>query len=226
MFPSAIKKFAMHVLGALQGTPERAASHLEAISNYADSILGPSAQHLHEVYSPGLHIDLIHYAPVAGRDFHYLVTSGMSDCPMSDGGIAIPEPLMEVVLALPPHWDMSERGFQDPATYEPVRLLKLLARYPYTNETYFEKFHTVMIGDEPSVSPMQAVMLAPPVLAPEFREPLELPNEGRIQFMAMYLLHQDELDMKLAGNLDRLQERFAEAEVTELYDLARPSVAD
>jgi hypothetical protein len=218
------KKIAIRALAALRGMPEGAASHLDAIARHADAILGPSKQHLHERYSPDLHIDLIHYAPTADRDFHYLLTSGMSDHPMTDDGITISDPLMELMIALPAHWDISAEGFKDPKTFQPVKLLKQLARYPYTNRTYFEKYRTVTIGDQPLLSPMHAVMLMPPVLVPEFREPLELPNGTHIQFIGVYLLHEDELNLKLEGQLDKLLERFGETELTEIYDITRPSV--
>jgi hypothetical protein len=42
--------------------------------------------------------------------------------------------------------------------------------------------------------------------------------------MAIYLLHQDELNLKLGGELGRLFEKFAAKEMTEIYDLARASV--
>ena len=218
------RKIAISALAALRGMPEGAASHLDFIVRHADAVLGPSKQHLHERYSPDLHIDLIHYAPTADRDFDYLLTSGMSDHPMTNDGIAISDPLMELMLALPAHWDISAEGFKDPKTFQPVKLLKQLARYPYANKTYFEKYHTVTIGDQHLLSPMQAVMLMPPVLVPEFREPLGLPNGAHIQFMAVYLLHQAELNLKLEGQLDKLFERFGETELTEIYDLTRPSV--
>ena len=222
--PPMFKKFFAEAMGALRGMPQGAASHLETISRHADAILGAPKQHLHEHYSPDLHIDLIHYAPTVDRDFHYLLTSGMSDRPMTDGGLAIGKPLMELILALPAHWDISAEGFKNPITFQPVKLLKQLARYPHANNTYFEKYHTVSIGDQPLLHPMQAIMLMPPVLVPEFREPLELPTGMSIQFMAIYLLHQDELDSKLAGDLDRLFEKFGEEEITEIYDIARPTV--
>ncbi|MBY0507288.1 MAG: suppressor of fused domain protein [Bryobacteraceae bacterium] len=63
----------------------------------------------------------------------------------------------------------------------------------------------------------------PPVLVPEFREPLLLPAGERIQFMAIYLLHEDELELKLSGDLDQLFERFGETEVSERFNLSRPS---
>ena len=127
-------------------------------------------------------------------------------------------------MALPPEWDISAAGFQNPATFQPVKLIKELARYPHASETYFAKHHTVMVGEEPLLQPMKAAMLMPPVLVPELREPLELGNGERICFYAVYLLHEDELNLKLQGDLDRLFERFAEREVTEMYDLGRRSV--
>ena len=218
------RKLLANAMGALRGMPAGAASHLAAISNHADSILGKPRQHLHEIYSPDLHIDLIHYAPAVGRDFHYLLTSGMSDRPMTNGGGVIANPLMELILALPPGWDVSAEGFKKPATFQPVKLLKQLARYPHENETFFDKYHTVSIGDQSLLMPMQAIMLMPPVLVPEFREPLSLPSGEHIRFMAIYLLHQDEVDLKIQGAIDRLFEKFHEKEVTEIYDLTRPSV--
>ena len=63
------RSFFVKALGALRGMPEGAVTHLEAISRHADAILGKPKQHLHERYSPDLHIDIIHYAPTADRDF-------------------------------------------------------------------------------------------------------------------------------------------------------------
>jgi hypothetical protein len=211
-------------LGAVRGMPDGAASHLDAIAAHTAAILGPPKQHLHERYSPDLHIDVIHYAPAANRDFHYLVTSGMSDRPMTKEGRAISDPFIELTIALPAHWDISAAGFKDPRTFQPVKLLKELARYPHIHGTYFERHHTITVGDQPLLAPMQAVLLMPPLLVPELREPLELPNGDHVQFMAIYFLHEDELNLKLQGHLDQLFDRFVETEITEIYDLARPSV--
>jgi hypothetical protein len=135
------KKLGFGALGALQGMPTDAASHLDTLSQHTDAILGKSKQHLHEIYSPDLHIDVMHYAPSGDRNFHYLITSGMSDRPMTDAGDAIEEPFMELAIALPEDWDVSAKGFEDPATFEPIKLLKLLARYPNANGTYLAKYH-------------------------------------------------------------------------------------
>ena len=144
------------LMGWLRGMPQGAASNLDAITRFADGIIGQPAQHLHEKYAPDVHIDLLHYIPTARRDFHYFVTSGMSDHPMPVGGGNAA--LLELVMALPAHWNVSLDGFRDPATWQPIKLLKMLARYPHANHTFFAKTHTVPLGDEPLLSPMKAVL--------------------------------------------------------------------
>src|SRR5262252_5972451 len=96
-----IKKLLARAMGALAGMPKDAGNHLEAISRHADSILGEPKQHLHEHYSPDIHIDLIHYPATVERRFQYLLTSGMSDRPMKDGASPVDEPFLELTLALP-----------------------------------------------------------------------------------------------------------------------------
>ncbi|HKA02503.1 MAG TPA: suppressor of fused domain protein [Candidatus Solibacter sp.] len=218
-----LKRFLLRALGAVVGLPKGAASHLPAISNHVDSILGEPKQHLHENYSPDIHVDLMHYAATADRGFQYLVTSGMSDRPMTDGGDPVEEPHMELVLALPSDWDISAEGFKNPAVFQPVKLMKQLARYPHANRTYFAKGHTVQIGDEPLLQPMEAVMLMPPLLVPELSEPLVLANGERIRFMGLYLLHEDELKLKLE-DVEQLVGFLAEHGIREMYDLKRASV--
>jgi hypothetical protein len=101
-----------------------------------------------------------------------------------------------------------------------------LARYPHNNHTFLARTHTISIGDQPQLSPMTGVLMMPPVLIQELRTPLQVTPNKTIHFLAPYLIHQDELDLKLAGNLDTLLGKFGERLVTELYDLRRPSVLE
>lgn len=143
----------------------------------------------------------------------------MSDQPMQ----GLPkDSRVELTIALAPEWDISPSGFANPSTWEPVRLLKTLARYPHTNRVSFAKGDSVPLGEQPLLSPMNAVLLMPPVLVPELATPL-ITQGLTISFLAVYLLHQDELELKLT-QFEALLHRFAEREVTELYDLSRASV--
>ncbi len=216
-----MKAFLLRALGFLQGMPKDAASHLHVISERADQILGPSTQHLHERYSPDIHIDLLHYAPSGQRDFHYLLTSGVSDRPAMEDGQAVDAPRIELAMALPAHWDVSAQGFEDPATWEPLRLLKAIARYGAENGTFLAKYHSIPLGNAPLLSPFAAVLLMPPVLLPELREPIPS-REGDIHVLAVYLMHPSELEAKQNGQMDLLFEKFGEHAVSELFDLSRP----
>ena len=93
---------------------------------------------------------------------------------------------LELTLALPREWDISPKGLQNPSIWEPIKLLKILARYPHANRTYFEKGHTIPLGDEQLLSPMNAALLMPPVLIPESGRPPR-DESVRIQFLAVDL---------------------------------------
>jgi hypothetical protein len=216
----------VRTLGFLRGLPEGAGANLEAVSNHVDRVIGTPAQHLHEIYSPDqLHIDLLHYPPAGDRDFHYVVTSGMSDRPMTNAGDPIDAPLVELAIALPSGREVSQEGFKKPGMWEPLRLLKNLARYPHNHGTFLARTHTVSLED-PAFTPMAAVLMMPPVLVRDLAEPLQLAGGREIHFLALYLLHKDELAVKLERGLDELLVGFQRDAVTEEYDLNRPSVVE
>ncbi|MBM3797478.1 MAG: suppressor of fused domain protein [Acidobacteria bacterium] len=125
-----LKKLFNRAKAAISGLPSDAGGNLAAITRFGESALGEVTQALHEIHSPDLHIDVLHFAPNSERDFHYLITSGMSDRAMTDSGVAIDEPFWELTIALPGHWQINAAAAKDAALWAPIRLLKELARYP------------------------------------------------------------------------------------------------
>src|SRR2546430_820315 len=77
---------------------------------------------------------------------------------MTDAGNAISQPLMELILALPAHWDMSPEGFKDPLPSSPSNRSNSSPAIPTPMERTSASNHTVSIGDQPLLNPMQAVM--------------------------------------------------------------------
>jgi hypothetical protein len=65
---------------------------------------------------------------------------------------------------------------------------------------------------------MAAALLMPSILVPELTVPLES-NGLRIHFLAVYLIHDDELELKLSRP-DDLIARFADFGLTELYAIS------
>jgi suppressor of fused protein SUFU len=68
------------------------------------------------------------------------------------------------------------------------------------------------------------VILLPPVLGPDGFEQADVGGR-QINILAVIPLHADEMDLKLAKGSDRLIDLLDRAEVSELLDPNRPSVA-
>jgi hypothetical protein len=75
----------------------------------------------HELASDLVHIDVHVTPPSPGRPRYTLVTSGMSDRPMSVPP-GIDSRYAELMTALPADWPLTAEAFRDEATYWPVRV--------------------------------------------------------------------------------------------------------
>ena len=67
-------------------------------------------------------------------------------------------------------------------------------------------------------------MMSPCIALPVDVALLELPDGRKINFYAVWPMHQAEVDLKLNRGLDALIEHFEKHQVTELLDLNRPAV--
>ncbi len=195
---------------------------LEAIGDHIEEHLGTIDTVFHEVVSDLVHIDLHHVPPTPERNFHTLVTSGMSDSPMS-----APEGMeacryAELLACLPPEWPVEYEAFQDEGSYWPLRWLKFLARFPHEYDTWLWEGHTVPNGDPPEPfapgTRFCCMMLAPPLLAPpEFQE-LRIAEGKTICFFALIPLYREEMEFKLKRGLEELLGKLDRRGVTELID--------
>ncbi len=142
-------------------TPAQGESHIEAISAHIERHLGPISGVFHEIISDLVHID-VHVVP-ASEPFPYLrlVTSGMSDLPMTLPGGAPGSAYMELMVTLPADWPISADAFEDERNYWPVRLLKTLARLPHEYDTWLGFGHTIPNGHPAEPSPRAWVSMAP-----------------------------------------------------------------
>lgn len=202
---------------------------IEAVERHIAEHIGPVETVHHEIISDLVHLD-VHVVPAtAERPWSALVTSGMSDRPMTipadlEGEIS---PHAEMVLILPPDWPLDHDSWSEERHYWPIRWLKILARFPHEHRTWLWPSHTIPNGDPPEEltddSAFIGVMITPPVVPPDaFRELVT--EDGRvITFMSFVPLHQDEMDLKVARGADPLFDALDAAGVTELLDPARPS---
>ena len=130
--------------------PPAGEEFIEEISAHITRHLGPVESVFHELVSDIVHIDVHFVKPTAQSPNVRLVTSGMSDLPMSTPeGANLPRH-MELMITLPGDWKLDQESLKDDTWYWPVYLLKSLARLPHKYRTWLGFGHTVPNGDPPA----------------------------------------------------------------------------
>ncbi|GAB3829825.1 suppressor of fused domain protein [Dactylosporangium cerinum] len=201
----------------------------EAIDRHIAEFLGPVEFVLHEVASHlvGVHVYLVE--PTERRPYRTLITSGMSEQPMTvpDGhGIS---PYAELMLCLPADWPMTQAALHDDRTGWPVRMLKQVARLPHEYRTWIGPWHSVPNGD-PAVpyadgTPFAGVVVTPMLTVPEAGHRIVVGDGTVIDLLALVPLHPAEVALKVTQGTGALIEALDRGGVTELLDPDRPSFA-
>jgi Suppressor of fused protein (SUFU) len=197
-----------------------------AVEEHFARHVGEAEHVFHEIISHLVHIDVHVVPPTNGRDVFTLFTTDMSDRPMNvPDGYDGPK-LAELMIRLPRSWQLSQSDFENERWYWPVRWLKTLARLPHEFDTWLGTGHTIPNGDpaEP-LGPgtrMSGFIMLPPVSLPE--HVVKTPR-GPLSVLAMVPIYADEMDLKLRGGASALVDRFAAANVSDMIDIERASVA-
>jgi hypothetical protein len=208
--------------------PARGEESLEQIAAHIDAHLGPVATVFHELVSDLVHIDVHVVKPTPTCPFIRLVTSGMSDLPMTvPEGKDVPR-YLELMMTLPRDWRLDGESFKDEAWYWPVRLLKTLARLPHAHDTWLGWGHTIPNGD-PAVPYAANVgftgaIVLPSIKAPSAFSTLAVDADKEITFQAVWPLLPNEMDYKLQYGTSALIDRFEKYLVSDLVDAKRKDV--
>lgn len=202
--------------------------NIERIDAHIQKHIGPVEMVYHEMISDLVHID-VHLVEASRQNpCQTLVTSGMSDRPMT-----VPEGAEEfrhgeLFLSLPPDWPLTDGSLDDERHAWPVHWLKMLARFPHEYETWFGHGHSIPNGDPPTPladdTRFCGFILAQPFHAPQEFHELSLEDGGTIWMWALYPLYREEIDYKLKHGADALLERLHDAGVTEIIDIGRRNV--
>lgn len=184
-----------------------------------DELFGECESVSHEIIPMLPHIDVFIYKPgYQGRDFYTLVSSGMSDMPMSlPKGISDKYERAEIVMYVNEPKD------------EYINLIRLFARYPHKYETYFANSHTIPNGQpaEPffEQSVLDTVAFIPTILSPddEFTELLFRKCGVNVQLMHLTPITTPECEFKLEHGLDELYGLFDDNNHSFLLDETRKS---
>lgn len=180
----------------------------------------------HEIVSDKIHVDIFLIKANKERDYHILMTSGMSSLPMN-----VPSDLRgleyaEVVALLPVNWPLEQKAFEDENNYWPIRQLKHLARFPHMYDTWVGEGHTITNGNPPE--PMAdkndfvGIVLLPSITLPE--DFLTIESNGQIiNVYSMIPLYNEEMDFKLKYGTDELLGKFQKFDIKEIIDINRPN---
>lgn len=200
---------------------------IEAIDRHIAAHIGSVESVFHEIISDLVHVDVHWVKPDVHRPWHTLITSGMSEKPMSAPEDAEDCAFAELLVRLPPNWKLSKEAFEDERWYWPLRCLKLLARLPHEYETWLWEGHTVPAGDPPEpLAPNTefcCLMLAPPSDLPEEFHVLDT-GEKRIHFFSMIPLYREEMEHKLKFGYEAVTARFEKHGITDVIKIGRPNV--
>jgi DNA-directed RNA polymerase subunit RPC12/RpoP len=202
---------------------------IERIVAHIEDHIGPVAEVCHELISHLVHVDIYIVAPTAERPYHTLITSGMSDRPMTTPpGVDLPK-YAEIVISLPPDWPLTRDALADERNYWPIRMLKTLARFPHEHQTWLGFGHTVANHGEPALpyaenTELCCALFFQPLLVPKEALSLELDDQKTIWFYSVIPLYEDEMDLKLKKGSEALFKRLMEKEVNELLNIRRKSV--
>lgn len=211
--------------GELAPTDEAAAT---AVAELIARHLGPAANVFHELVSETIHVDVHVVSPAEDDDAWTLYTTGMSDLPMSVPEGSDAPRFIELMLRLPASWQLSQEAFADERWYWPVRWLKMLARLPHEYRTFLGDGHTIPNGDPPvpiADTRFVGFVVGAPASLPDDDDVARTPDGKEIHLHAIYPLFADEMDFKLQRGWGELAERLGAADVTDVVDPARASVA-
>lgn len=164
-----------------------------------------------------LKINVYHIKPSESRNFHLLITSGMSRQPMN-----VPQGFekwkyAELAAILPEDWDLSKGGLKDIANYWPLLWLKNLARIPQQYQTWLSYGHSIPNGDpaQPIANTLyEGILILDSVTMPEDFQEVHVGDESLYIFTIVPVFG-DELKLKIDQGLDALLDAFAEAQVPD-----------
>lgn len=202
---------------------------IEQVSAHIERHVGPVTMVYHEIVSDELHIDVHHVQPHGLQRFHTLVTSGMSERPMTTPPEAADFRFAELAILLDSRWPISMEAFDDESNYWPIRLVKTLARYPLENDTWLGFGHSVASSPPGPYAPgteLSACILLPALTLGEEFSRLRRPDGADTYFWAVIPLYAEEVELKMKQGTDALMDAMDRAKISDIVRQERPRATE
>lgn len=198
--------------------------NLSLIQDHIAKFIAPVSWVWCEIASSVIHLDVLVVDPTDTRPFYTLITSGMSQKPMTP---TIPEvsncKYSELVLFLPADWPLNENEMYKEENFWPISMIKKIALFPHLHNTWFWHGHTYsnQLPFHSSTPYSGALIHQASRLSKDF---LVMPTarEERTFFHNLTLLHQVELDFYIDHGFERLVKALGDQKLNYIMDPDRP----
>ncbi|MFC6650699.1 suppressor of fused domain protein [Paenibacillus rhizoplanae] len=169
----------------------------------------------HELISDIVHIDVNIMDATPDEPYRVLYTNGMSDLPMT-----LPQEIRkeykhleraELMMFLPADWPLTQEDFEAEENYWPIRLMKMLARFPHMYQTWLGYGHTIPNTEdyEPYAAntELSGVIL---FALPEEVSTVHTKDGNQVQVYFLVPLYREEMEFKLESGMDELVAKLSE----------------
>lgn len=208
-------------------TPTR---YTDEIKQHIERFGGCSLMVIRDLEPRFVHVDILIIPPGEGREWHTLVTSGMSSKPMNVPPAGAHLTHGELALRLPKHWAVEVENHQhekEPVEWV-IRWLKALARFPHALQTSLVETQTFQncTPPEPIATdvPFTGWLLVNSASGGTNLEPLKCADGQTIYFHSLIPIHTSEMEFKLAQGAEKLQEKLIAFGATDLLAINRKPV--
>lgn len=184
----------------------------------------------HEVTSKIVHIDIFIVPATTTRDYHTLITAGMSAISSNTADDEEDWKYTELMMYLPSTWGISKEELEDSVNYWPLALLRKLGRFPHENNTWFRLGDTIPNGEPPKpfvdTTQLSSVVLLPPMKENrEFFE-LQIKEDKKIRFMVVTPIFNKELLYLHKNGFNEFLDRLDETNFSDVLNLQRNSILE
>ena len=204
------------------------ASYRQEIIAHIEKHLGPITATFRREDSDSP-VDLLWLRPSANRPYHTLVTLGLSDRPMD-----IPDDVAnknaaeraELMIMLPPEWNISPDNLKSEQGYWPIAWLTMLADFARAPGNWLGTGYVFPNGEpmsEIADTPFSGILVLPPFVSHAHEACVFHSRDGtRLNLYALIPLYPGEIELKTAQGLDVLLERFDESGInSEVVNIHR-----
>lgn len=188
----------------------------EIVNHFREVFPGKEVYSFRDIVSDIVKIDVHFMFPTEDSPFYVVFTTGMSSLCMTP-----PEEWTqqekdeygygEIMMMLPASWKVGQEEFKDMENFWPIRLMKILARFPHQYHTYLGYGHTIPNYDdyEPydDSTELNAVLLL--WLKDEISK-VKVSDGKTVNVYIAVPAYKEEIEYKLENGLDKLLEKYDE----------------